>query len=107
VFASYLVRFQFAHHSIARVVGEYMRTGSYFDHVAGAIGGSAQPNASAQVLAGAALVFPPLSVAERFAKLVEPMDQLRAENEAQSGTLAALRDALLPKLISGEIRVKG
>ena len=46
VFASYLVRFQFAHPSMARIVGEYMRTNSYFEHVAGAIGGSAQPNAS-------------------------------------------------------------
>jgi type I restriction enzyme S subunit len=105
VFASYLVRFQFAHSSMARIVGEYMRTNSYFEHVAGAIGGSAQPNASAQVLAGATLVFPPLSIAEQFANLVEPMDQLRAENETQSAILATIREALLPKLISGEIRV--
>jgi len=28
------------------------------------------------------------------------------ENERESRTLAALRDALLPKLISGELRVK-
>ena len=28
------------------------------------------------------------------------------ENEKQSRTLAALRDTLLPKLISGEVRVK-
>jgi type I restriction enzyme S subunit len=31
---------------------------------------------------------------------------LRAKNEQQSQTLAALRDAILPKLLSGEIRVK-
>jgi type I restriction enzyme S subunit len=29
-----------------------------------------------------------------------------AENEQQSYTLATLRDTLLPKLMSGEIRVK-
>src|ERR1700735_2576505 len=62
VFASYLVRIQFADLSLARVVGEYMRTAAYFDYVAGAIGGSAQPNASAQVLASGLFTFPPLSV---------------------------------------------
>ena len=84
-----------------------MRTNSYFEHVAGAVGGSAQPNASAQVLAGATLVFPPLPIAERFAKLVGPLDQFRTANEKQSAILEDIRDALLPKLISGEIRVKG
>jgi len=29
-----------------------------------------------------------------------------AANEAESRTLAAIRDALLPKLIAGEIRVR-
>ena len=29
-----------------------------------------------------------------------------ADNEGESCTLAALRDALLPKLISGELRMK-
>ena len=33
------------------------------------------------------------------------MDRLRAENETQCGILAAIRDALLPKLISGELRI--
>jgi type I restriction enzyme S subunit len=105
VFASYLVKFQFHEASIARVVGEYMRTDAYFDYVAGCIGGSAQPNANAQVLAGASFAFPPLFVARRFAEYIEPMDLLRAKNSSQSRTLAALRDALLPKLMSGEARV--
>jgi type I restriction enzyme S subunit len=32
--------------------------------------------------------------------------QKRQSNERESGTLAALRDTLLPKLISGEFRLK-
>jgi type I restriction enzyme S subunit len=106
VFASYLVRIQFADLSLARVVGEYMRTAAYFDYVAGAIGGSAQPNASAQVLASAAFVFPPICVAKRFAKLIERFDRQRVENSRQIETLTSIRDALLPKLISGELRVQ-
>jgi type I restriction enzyme S subunit len=105
VFASYLVRFQFAEASMARVVGEFMRTETYFAFVEAAIGGSAQPNASAQTLAGASLVFPPDDLARKFYDRIRPMDLKRVANDAESRTLAALRDALLPKLISGEVRV--
>lgn len=106
IFASYLVRFQFPALSIARIVGAFMRTGTYFDYVAGAIGGSAQPNASAQVLAGASLVFPTKEVANSFYKAIHSADLLRSKNDEQSRTLVSIRDALLPKLLSGEIRVQ-
>jgi len=105
VFASYLVRFQFAEPSLARLVGVFMRTPAYFEFVAGCIGGSAQPNASAQVLAGATLAVPLPALAKRFADTVAPFDQRIAANNEESRTLAALRDALLPKLLSGELRV--
>jgi len=106
VFASYLVRFQFADPAIARLVGAFMRSAAYFDFVAGSIGGSAQPNASAQVLAGAELVVPPAEIVRRFANIVAPIDNRMAANNDESRTLAAIRDLLLPKLMSGEIRVK-
>jgi len=105
VFASYLVRFQFADPAMARLVGAFMRTPAYFEFVAGCIGGSAQPNASAQVLAGATLTVPPLALLRRFAEKVAPFDLRIAFNNQESQTLASLRDALLPKLLSGEIRV--
>ncbi|MEY9638697.1 type I restriction enzyme S subunit [Bradyrhizobium japonicum] len=41
--------------------------------------------------------------------IIQPLDALNnkiAANQTEDGTLAALRDLLLPKLISGEIRVK-
>ena len=43
VFASYLVRIQFPDLSLARLVGEFMRSSVYNDYVAGCIGGSACP----------------------------------------------------------------
>ncbi len=82
-----------------------MRTQDYANHVAGTIGGSAQPNASAQKLAAATMAFPPEQFASAFHQAVRPLDLKRATNEEQSRTLAALRDALLPKLISGEIQM--
>ena len=42
----------------------------------------------------------------RFEKLAEPLLARVIECRRESRTLAALRDALLPKLISGELRVK-
>ncbi len=106
VFASYLVRFQFADINIARLVGSFMRSEAYFDYVAGCIGGSAQPNASAQVLAGAQLVYPTAEIAREFTRLLAPFDRQIAANNASNITLAATRDLLLPKLMAGEIRLK-
>jgi type I restriction enzyme S subunit len=50
------------------------------------------------------LVPPPSNVAE-FTASVTPIDDRMHLNESQSRTLAELRDTLLPKLISGELRV--
>jgi type I restriction enzyme, S subunit len=105
VFASYLVRFQFAECGITRFVAEFMRSESYSSFVKGSIGGSAQPNASAQTLASASIAFPMSSVATRFYEITRPLDIKRAANARQSESLAALRDALLPKLISGGLRL--
>jgi hypothetical protein len=41
------------------------------------------------------------------ANRIEPLLTRQSLNAAQIKTLASLRDALLPKLISGELRVKG
>ena len=105
VFASYLVRFQFELSHVARFVGAFMRTSAYFEYVQNSIGGSAQPNASAQVLAGVELVLPPPDLLRKYAEIVAQMDQRLWHNSAQSITLVNLRDTLLPKLISGEIRL--
>ena len=42
---------------------------------------------------------------KRFAEVVKPLVSRIQRNEDESLTLAALRDALLPKLLSGELRV--
>jgi type I restriction enzyme S subunit len=82
-----------------------MRTPTYFDFVQNSIGGSAQPNASAQILAGAKLVLPPQALSGKYAEIVTNLDQRRCYNADQIATLADLRDTLLPRLISGKLRV--
>ncbi len=51
------------------------------------------------------VVTPPQPVLRAFDALAQPMHARMVACERESMTLAALRDALLPKLISGELRV--
>jgi len=37
---------------------------------------------------------------------VQPLRRQQADNDKQSRTIATLRDALLPKLLSGQLRLK-
>jgi type I restriction enzyme S subunit len=53
------------------------------------------------------LVVPPKELVERFTAFATAVHSQVEANLAQSRTLAALRDALLPKLLSGELRVTG
>ncbi len=52
------------------------------------------------------LLMPSPSLLEEFGKVVAPMYQQIDELAAESRTLANCRDQLLPKLISGDIRIK-
>ena len=52
------------------------------------------------------LAVPPKSVAEQFGHKVEPWFQMMKANDDESHVLATVRDTLLAKLLSGEIRVK-
>ncbi len=50
-------------------------------------------------------VAPPQAVLDCFERLASPIDDRVESNEDESRTLAALRDTLLPKLVSGELRI--
>lgn len=52
------------------------------------------------------IAVPPPAVARRFDELTAPLMAKIKANSNQSRTLAALRDLLLPKLLSGELSVK-
>ncbi|MBC7350161.1 MAG: restriction endonuclease subunit S [Candidatus Aminicenantes bacterium] len=70
------------------------------------IRGSAQPFISQSDARNINILLPSNNLARIFGGIVEPWYARIEMNENQSHTLAALRDALLPKLISGEIRMK-
>lgn len=51
------------------------------------------------------IIAPPDEVVCEFQSIVHPMDSQIENNEMQARTLEALRDTLLPRLISGKLRV--
>jgi type I restriction enzyme, S subunit len=106
VFASYLVRFQFEDRSVGRYVAAFLRSERYSEYVAGCLGGSAQPNASAVILAAAELKLPPAKRLETYFAYISQFDAKTKRNHQQIRTLTQLRDTLLSKLMSGEVRVK-
>ncbi|WP_424859612.1 MULTISPECIES: restriction endonuclease subunit S [unclassified Tepidimonas] len=68
--------------------------------------GTKMPRTSWADMARYEVVLPPGPVATAFTDLVQPLVERIVTGIHESRTLAALRDALLPKLISGEIRVE-
>jgi type I restriction enzyme S subunit len=52
-------------------------------------------------------ILPSEKIIQAFEKIVSPMFEIMENNEQQSRTLAQIRDALLPKLMSGDIQVNG
>jgi type I restriction enzyme S subunit len=51
------------------------------------------------------VVVPTLTLQQKFDSIVDPMIAQEALNDRQSATLTEMRDSLLPRLISGEIRL--
>lgn len=54
----------------------------------------------------APVILPPRSIQEAFERLLSPLWKRQEVNDTEAAALATLRDTLLPKLISGELRVK-
>jgi len=65
-----------------------------------------QANLSLGMLSRAKAVFPPLESVEEMFRPIGDILRKISINRGECRTLAALRDTLLPKLISGEIRIK-
>jgi type I restriction enzyme S subunit len=67
--------------------------------------GTKMPRTNWHDIARYEIVLPSAELAEKYSELVEQFVQRIQSNIEKSRTLAALRDALLPKLMSGEVRV--
>ena len=105
VFASYLVRLRLKPDVDNLMVGVFVESQKYKQYVQSRIGGAAQPNANAKVLAGAEILVPLTSLQRAFRDFVGPLVEQRELLQLQNQKLRAAPDLLLPKLMSGEIAV--
>lgn len=67
--------------------------------------GAVQPKISQANLRSVQVVIPPQSELDVFNELICPMFEQIRQNQEQNNALSAMRDALLPKLMSGEVDV--
>lgn len=68
--------------------------------------GAAQPFVSNTDVGNMPIIWPGERVVSRFADVAVPLMLRMEHNDAEASTLATTRDFLLPKLMSGEVRVK-
>lgn len=68
--------------------------------------GSAVPSLSTSVLNGINVLIPYMKVAGKFEEALSSLFNKKNTNQQEIQTLTQLRDALLPKLVSGELRIK-
>ncbi|MDS1825735.1 restriction endonuclease subunit S [Vibrio vulnificus] len=66
-------------------------------------GTSGRQRAQAQTVQTMPFAIPPISILEKFDEFVAPNMQMIKSHGSENRTLSALRDTLLPKLLSGEI----
>lgn len=74
-----------------------------YSHVTGSTG---QLELNRSNLAQLPFLCPPIELQRKFSVIIGPLFNLIWDNKEQSRTLTSIRDALLPRLLSGEIRVK-
>jgi len=84
------------------------RSPLFRQQIEGLVTGTSKSHQRAQVesILGIGTIVPPLPIVAAFDRAAENLLARTLDCRRESRTLAALRDALLPKLISGELRVK-
>jgi len=84
-----------------------MRTREFKEHCLGYSNGSTVLHLSKQAVPSFEFFMPPKEKIESYTKLAKDLFSRKFKNIEQIQTLEKLRDNLLPKLMSGEIRVQG
>jgi type I restriction enzyme S subunit len=83
-----------------------MKSREFKEHCLGYSNGSTVLHLSKKAIPEYEMKLPPDSLINEFSKKVKPLVQKQFRNQTQIRTLTALRDTLLPKLMSGEITVQ-
>ena len=77
------------------------------DRLAHLADGAAYPAVRPRAVLETVVALPDARIRRAFSSLVAPWVNRLQEHQREARTLAALRDTLLPKLVSGEVRTRG
>lgn len=89
----------------ASFLHEVTTQSEFVDYLVSNADGSAYPAVRPDHFASAEVVVPPKLLRDAFEKITMPLRDSLAAAEQESAALAEMRDYLLPKLLSGDIRV--
>ncbi len=107
VFASYLIRIRLNNPNYSYYLYYLMKSIYYQEYILGAATGSVQKNLNAKGLTnGLPIIISADDTINRFNKIIGSLRKKLNENVTESINLSQIRDALLPKLMSGEIKVR-
>ena len=107
VFASYLVRFKIKDGVDRNFVGSIIESDVFKNYIQLIAGGAAQPNANSKDLGSFKFFLPPHPEQKQIATIISAYDELIESNNQANSLLRQTRDLLLPRLISGKLKVKG
>ena len=83
----------------------HVSSGELVNHTDAASTGTKMPRTNWSDISRFEVAWPPKKLAADFTERIRPLVERMISNIHESRTFAALRDALLPKLLSGELRV--
>jgi len=106
VFASYLVRLKAHDPTQALYIYYFLRSPEYWEYAEGAMTGSVQKNMNAKVIVATDISMPNGSDLGPFNRTVGALRASMRATLVESHRIAAMRDALLPQMMSGKIRVR-
>ncbi len=84
----------------------FLMSGSFEEKILAMGYGSAQPNINPSQIENIDIIYPDETKINDYLKISKPIFEKVLQNNTQIQTLTKTRDELLPKLMSGEIRVK-
>ena len=107
IFSQHIYKLKLTNDKLTKPYLYYLlMTNDVREQITGATNGSTVNMLSKDGIEWAKFRFPPKSLIRKFTEFVIPIHEKEEENQTQIRTLEKLRDTLLPKLMSGEVRIK-
>ena len=102
-YAGYLIRFRFNNKIIPEYIYSFTKTSNYLSWISLVQRAVAQPNINAKQYSSLRIPFPPLSLQQKFATIVEHVEKIKENVGKTNVHSGALFDSLMHKAFRGEL----